>query len=273
MMIRTLLLASALLAATPAIAQLNVTKRADIVQPIVLAPGQAAVIVGFRRPDAMSMGKSGLVVFGRYDIEKRDLVDRPRDAKKNGDTTTYSISVHSGDRKLPLDHAIMLVSAGDYVLLGAAPGAVPGVTNSFCFGAPTFHVGAGEVVYFGDLTPYLGVRMADPNNFAPPTPMGIKAISDNIGSAMAYSSHSDDARAALSAQPALAKAFKPAHLRNGATYGCFAQEMTAYIVPGVESLVAMTSAQANAARPNHRLAPTTPAALPTPTALPAAVTQ
>ncbi len=259
----TRLLALALLAtvaATPVAAQLNVTKRADLTKPVVLAPGQAAIIVGFRRPDELSAGKSGILVFARYDLEKRDLIDRPRDAKKSGDTNTYSISVRSGDRKLTLDHAVMLVSPGDYVLLGAAPGPVPSVTNNFCFSAPVFHVGAGETVYFGDVTPYLGVEMAEPNIFKPPSVMGLKVIGDNIGSAMAYSANPDDARAAVAGQPALATGFKPGVIRNGATFGCNAPEMTAYIVPGAESLPE-TETQKAAMR-NRHLNRTAPAPAP-----------
>lgn len=218
--------AAMLFAAVPASAQLFASKRADLARPVVLAPGQAAIVIGFRRPDTASAGKSGIVVFGRYDLDRRDLIGRPDGAKKAGDTTTYAISVRSGDRKLALDHAVMLVSPGDYVLLGAAPGPVAGVTNSFCFGAPTFRVNAGETVYFGDITPYLMVRLAEGNN----------------ANAMAWSSHPDDARAALKDQPALAAGFKAAELRNGATYGCFSTDMTAYFVPGAPSLPELTEA-------------------------------
>ena len=254
-------LAAALLAA-PAAAQLHADKRADLAAPVALGPGQAAVIIGFRRPDSLSAGKSGLVAFGRYDLEKRDLVGRPKDAKKNGDSTTYAITVKSADRKLPLDHAVMIVSAGDYVLLGAAPGPVAGVMNSFCFGAPTFRVNAGETVYFGDVTPYLGVRMMEAGTAKPPTLMGIEVVDANFGNAMAYSSHPDDARAALASQPALAAGFKPAEIRNGATFGCFAQDMTAYFIPGLPDLanaaVVPASVTSAAAVPAQTVADTTP---------------
>lgn len=207
-------------AAAPATAQLRADKRADLSQPVTLGPNQGAIVVGFRRPDSMSAGKSGTVAFMRYDREKRDLILQPRDAKKTGDTTTYSVLARSGDRKLPLDHAVMVVSAGDYVLYGASPGPGGQVTNTFCLGAPTFRVNAGEVVYFGDVTPYIFVKLEN----------GDRAM------AMAYSSHPDDARKALAAQPALAGAFRPADLRNDATYGCVAQIMLAYTVPGVPAL-------------------------------------
>lgn len=217
---RRLLLAFALFATAPASAQLSVEKRADLAAPVVLKPGQGAIVVGFRRPDDWSAGKSGTIAFARYDIEKRDMIARPKDAKKNGDTNTYWVSVRSGDRKLPLDHAVMVVSAGDYVLYGAAPGPGGIVMNSFCFSAPTLRVNAGEVVYFGDITPYMGARLAD----------------GGYHFGMAYSSDPEDAKAALANQPALQAAFKPGDVRNGASYTCAGQVMAAYFAPGAPML-------------------------------------
>jgi hypothetical protein len=205
--------------ASPVIAQLKVEKRADLSQPVTLGPDQGAIVLGFRRPDKMSSGKSGSVAFARYDIAKRDVIFQPRDAKKKGDTTTYWVVAASGDRKLPLDHDIMVVTAGDYVLFGATPG--PGlITNSFCLGAPTFTVKAGEAVYVGDFTPYIMAKMADGRR----------------GMAMAYSVHPDDAAKALEKQPDLAGRLKLANIRDGATFACAAQEMTAYIAPGAPIL-------------------------------------
>jgi hypothetical protein len=217
-MIRAALLL-ALLITPPAQAQLA-GKRADLAQPVTLAPGQAAIVIGFRRPDAASLGKSGQLAFARYDLARRDLVLVPDGAKKKGDTTTYGIKVASDDRNAPLEHIVMLVSPGDYVLLGATPGAVAGVTNSFCFGAPTFNVAAGETVYFGDITPYIGVLLADGSRT----------------NAMAWSDHPEDARAAVAGHPALAAGFRPAELRNAALYRCFGVEMNAYYIPGKANL-------------------------------------
>jgi hypothetical protein len=256
--IASIAIAAALLA-VPAAAQLFVNKRAVLAQPVVLGPGQGAVIVGFRRPDSLSAGKSGLLRFSRYDRQRRDLSIMAKDARKNGDTTTYSITVKSSDRKLALDHAVMLVSAGDYVLAGAAPGPVTDIFNTFCFGAPTFRVNAGETVYFGDITPYLGVRMQEPGTTALPSVMGITIGDDTLGNAMAYSSHPDDARAALANQPALAAGFKPAELRNGATYGCFGQDMTAYIVPSAPDLPVVAVATPATAASEAAAAPKPPA--------------
>ena len=229
--LRVSLAALAAAVATTVPAQLRVEKRADLATPVVLGPDQGAIVVGFRRPDKMSAGKSGMVSFSRYDMAKRDVIFQPRDAKKKGDTTTYWISARSGDKKLPLDHAVMIVSAGDYVMFGAAPGPAGTVMNTMCLGAPAFHVAAGETVYFGDVTPYLFVKLVD----------GSRA------SAMAYSSHPEDARTALATQPALAAGFKPADLRNNATYGCVAQTMMAYYVDGAPDMPAIPLAEATPA--------------------------
>lgn len=225
----------ALVAAAPAAAQLRADKRADLALPVKLGPGQAAIIVGFRRPDSMSAGKSGVVAFSRYDREKRDTIFQPRDAKKKGDTTTYWVLARTADKKQPLEHAVMLVSAGDYVMLGAGAGPGGQVMNTFCLGAPTFRVNAGEAVYFGDLTPYIMVKLEDGGRT----------------NAMAWSSHPDDAKKALANQPDLAAAFRPAELFNEATYGCAGQMMMAYKVPGVPALalVAATTAAGQSATP------------------------
>jgi len=200
--------------AVSAHSQLRVEKRADLAQPVAFGPKQGAIVVGFRRPDTMSAGKSGAVAFARYDPAKQDLVFQPKNAKKNGDTTTYWIQTASGDRTLASDYAVMVVSEGDYILYGATPGPAKQIMNSFCLGAPSFHVAAGETVYFGDFTPYMFVKMVD-----------------GVGSAMAYSSHPDDARKSIEKQPALAGGFRPAELHNKGSYGCAGAAMTAYIVP------------------------------------------
>jgi hypothetical protein len=113
----------------------------------------------------------------------------------------------------------MPVSAGDYVLYGATPG-VKMVTNTFCFAAPAFSVRPGEIVYFGDVTPYAPAELED----------GEKVM------AMAYSAKLDAAREALKSQPALASGLRAAELRNNATYSCSGQEMMGYVVPGAEAL-------------------------------------
>jgi hypothetical protein len=221
--VRRLVLAAAALglaaAAAPSAAQLRVTKSADLALPVVLGPGQGAILVAFRRPDSMSLGKSGVFAFARYDLENRDLVYQPKGAKKAGDTTTYWVEVASSAKKSEIEYHLMVVSAGDYVLYGATPG-VKQVMSTFCFGSPTFSVRPGEVVYFGDITPYTNARLAD----------GRKV------QAMAYSADPEAAKVALAGQADLLAAFRPAELRNQATYSCAGQAMMRYVVPGASEL-------------------------------------
>lgn len=217
---RALLAAAALAAAAgPAAAQLRVTRSADLALPVTLAPEQGAILVAFRRPDSMSLGKSGVFAFARYDLENRDLVYQPKGARKAGDSKTYWVEVASTAKKSVVEYHLMPVSPGDYVLYGGTPG-VKQLMSTFCFGSPTFSVRAGEVVYFGDITPYTGAKLAD----------GRKVP------AMAYSSNPEAARAALAKQKALAAAFRPAELRNQATYSCAGQAMMRYVVPGAPEL-------------------------------------
>jgi hypothetical protein len=195
-------------------------KKADPAAPFALGPGEAAVVLGFRRPDIGSAGRSGTLSIARYDVAGRDLVYRPRDWKKKGDKTTYSLSVGSKDRKAPYEVQVLRVTPGDYVLMGSAVGKLA-VTNSYCFGAPTFRVGAGDVVYLGDFVPYLDARMST----------GAKL------NAIAWALHLDDARQVLAGkQASLAGALKPAALRNRATYACLAITMDRWDLPGVEAL-------------------------------------
>jgi hypothetical protein len=191
-------------------------KKVDLAAPLALAPGQGAILVGFRRPDAHSLGKSASASFARYDAAEGDLHYQPRDWKKKGDTTTYNVVARSIDKKLGLELHILPVTAGRYVLTSAQPGPYnPQAVTTFCLGAPSFEVKEGEVVYFGDLTPYMGV----------PGPSGSKLL------AIPYSRDPETARTLLaSRQPAMAAAFKPAELENGATWGCVGQAMTAYRV-------------------------------------------
>jgi len=211
---------AAFAAAVPAAAQLRVDKPADLAAPVALGPSQGAIVVGIRRPDKMSEHKGGTIAFARYDLAKRDIVAQPKGAKKAGDTTTYWVQVHSGDKTLAAEYLVMPVTAGDYVLFGASPAKVPQVANTFCLGAPAFHVAAGEVIYFGDLTPYPRVKLVDGTSTE----------------AMAWSSHPEAARAALAKQAALLASLKPAELSNEATFGCAAVTMTAYAVPGAPAL-------------------------------------
>lgn len=188
--------------------------------PFALAPGEGALVVAFRRPDAGSAGRTGEIDLARYDLAARDLVYQPRDWRRRGDTTTYRLNVISHDRRAQYEVLVLKVTPGDYVIAGQVPGPVP-VTNSFCFGAPTFHVNAGEVVYLGDFVPYMNVELAN----------GSRLFT------MAYTAHIDDARRTLAAQlPAMAEAMTPATIRNRATFACSGITMDRWDLPGMEAL-------------------------------------
>jgi hypothetical protein len=195
-------------------------KKIDVAAPLKLAPGEAAVVIAYRRSDAASAGRSGTVEFSRYDMAGRDLIYRPRDWKKKGDKTTYQISANSADRKAEFEVQVLRLTPGDYVISGTAVGAAL-VTQTNCFGAPVFHVGEGEIVYVGDFIPFLNVKLS--------TGAAI--------SALAYASHIEDARRVLGTkQPELAAALKPAMLHNRATYACSAISMDRWDLLGVDAL-------------------------------------
>jgi hypothetical protein len=209
-------------------------KKVDPAAPMTLAPGEAAVVIAYRRPDAGSAGRSGGVQLSRYDMAVRDLVYQPKDWKKKGDKTTYLVAANSADRKSPYEVQVLRVTPGDYVISSAAVGPAGVMTSSYCFGAPTFSVGEGEVVYLGDFIPYMNVKVADGSKL----------------SALAYTAHIEDARATLSAkQPAIAAAMKPAALRNRATYACSAITMDRWDLPGVEMLPAAEATATVASEP------------------------
>ncbi len=227
---------------SPAIAQLRAEKRADVSLPITLQPNQALLVMGFRRPDSRSLGTAGSIEFTRYDVDKRDLVFEPKNAKKNGDKNTYWIQFSSANRKSPLEYNAMVIAAGDYVLSSATLGGGSFIATkvqvvSFCLSAPVLHVEAGQVVYFGDVTPYQSVKMA----------------SGNRGNAMKYSANIDDARKALEKQGALATSLKPADMRNGAAFGCYGQTMLAYAVSGAPDIgPVMPKAMATTTLPDNQ---------------------
>jgi hypothetical protein len=196
-------------------AALTAGKKVDL-GAFKLAPGQGAILVGFRRPDDHSLGKSASASFARYDAEQGDLHYQPRDWKKKGDKTTYGVHARSIDKKAGHELHILPVTAGRYVLSSAQAGPYnPQQITTFCLGAPSFEVKEGEIVYFGDLTPYMSAPASD----------GGKLL------AMPYSSDAEGARALLAGRKAaLAGSFRSAELQNDATWGCIGQAMTAYRV-------------------------------------------
>lgn len=200
-------------------------KKVDVAQPMPLDPGEGLVVLGYRRVVPAAAGRSASVSLLRYDVEHRDVVYRPKDWKKLGDKTTYFFSSSSHDKKATYEVQAMRVTAGDYVVNSTSVGPVqPTVTN--CFGAPTFHVGVGEVVYLGDFHPYIGQ----------PTSTGAKMT------VLAHSMHFADAQATLaSRQPRLAALMKPAAWRNGATYACAGIVMTRWDLYGIDALPPATA--------------------------------
>jgi len=202
----------------------------DSASPLAIAPEEGAIVFAFRRPDEGSAGRTGEVHFARYDVEARDLVYRPRDWRRRGDNTTYHMAVISRNRRAPLEVHVLKVTPGDYVIAGHVPGLVP-VTNSFCFGAPTFRVEPGQVVYVGDFIPFMNARLSTGERLTQ----------------IAYTSHIDDTRRTLAVQqPSLAAALTQATLRNGATFACAAVTMDRWDLPGVDSLPPPTPTAASA---------------------------
>ncbi len=191
-------------------------KKVDPALPVTLAEGEGAIVVAFRRPDALTAGRSAGARFLRYDLQAQDALFRPRDWKKKGDTTTYLVEANSADKRAGIEVQVLRVTAGAYVLdsLTLVRRQFP-VSN--CFGAPVFSVAPGQVVYFGDLLPYRVRRNA----------AGMWA------GGIFHAENLEDARAALaSAQPALAAAMVPAEIQNGATYACAGISMARYDLPG-----------------------------------------
>ncbi|MEH3035262.1 MAG: hypothetical protein PGN23_02025 [Sphingomonas adhaesiva] len=195
-------------------------KKVDAAAPFALAPGEGAIVVAFRRVDPSTAGRSASVSLLRYDIAHRDVMFQPKDWKKTGDKTTYTSIVPSHDKTSAYEVQVVRVTPGDYVINSLSLNNQPHVTTH-CFGAPTFAVAAGQVVYLGDFSPYTKAPLTD----------GSKLTT------LIYSSHPDDARRLLAArQPALAGAMVPADLRNQATYSCAGQDMTRWDIDGAAAL-------------------------------------
>jgi hypothetical protein len=212
--------------------ELTFGKKEDPAAAFKLAPSEGAVVIAWRRVEPASAGRNAVFDLARYDAKAGDLVYRPRDWKKTGDKTTYDLVAAGLDKKSPYEVRILHLTAGDYVLSNVGIGSVLGpVTN--CFGAPAFHVAAGEILYLGDFIPYNGARLSDGS-----TALGI-----------GYASHIEDARRILATrQPDVAAALKSADLRNGATYGCSGGTMTKWEIAGLPTL-STAAAEAPAAAP------------------------
>ena len=186
-----------------------------------LEPGQGAIVMAFRRNGGAAEGRSGLVQLFRYDRVKGDLIYQPRDWKKTGDKTSYSVSIPSGDKKAAYELRVIPVTAGDYVLNGATVGTTMPPTFSNCFGAPMIHVEAGQYAYLGDASPFLGARLANGEKM----------------SAMIYTRHFDTARKAMAGlRPDIAAKMVEPPIHNRATYACAAVTMDRFDWPGMPEL-------------------------------------
>lgn len=197
-------------------------KKVDPAAPFALGPNEAAIVVVYRRTGPLTAGRAGVVQFTRYDPVGRDLIYQPKDWKKKGDRTVYGLDAPTRDKTAGLEVHVLRVTPGDYVIAATAVG-VKITTSSNCFGAPTFHVNAGEATYVGDFIPFWNAKLAN----------GSKA------SMLAYTARFEDARIALATkQPTLAAAMKPATLYNRATYACSAITMDRWDIPGASDLPA-----------------------------------
>lgn len=213
------------------------------VKPVEIASGQGGVILGFRRPDAESQGKSASLLISRYDPEAANIVFPAK--RDKADTTTYSLLIKSRDKALEVEHVLHALTPGTYVISGATPGIQGTVNVNFCLSSAMFTVEPGKITYIGDFLPY---------PFAP-TAAGGRAIS------MAWQDHLADAEAAAPAlQSSAPLPVQPASFTNGVSWGCAATVMTAYAVPGAPTLEGPRRAGPPLATPAQ---PTTVIAIPT----------
>ena len=200
---------------------LFIHKKAEKAVLPALEPGQGAIVLAFRRDGGASAGRAGLVQLFRYDRTKGDLFYQPRDWKKTGDKTSYSVSIPSGDRKAGYELRVIPVTAGDYVLGGATIGmtTLPTITN--CFGAPMMRVEAGQYAYLGDASPFLNARLA----------------SGEKKTTMIFTRHFDAARKAMTGlRPDIAAKMVEPAIHNRATYACAAVTMDRFDWPGMSDL-------------------------------------
>jgi len=196
-------------------AQFFAGKKVDPKVPVTIGEDEAAIVVAFRRA-ADAGSQHGNMSLRRFDADKGDLQFQPRDWKKKGDKTVYSVDIASADKKALYELQVIRVTPGSYVIDSDGLGKINlGSTN--CFGAPTFSLKAGEVAYLTDILP-VNMKQAD----------GQRVIEVGLVRDAAA------ARAGLAEfQPALAERMTEAAIRNRATYSCFGTSMTRSDFPGV----------------------------------------
>jgi len=189
-------------ATPPGEPSLRISGGQDPHAPLVLGPGEGALVLAFRRPDKGSAGQHAAIMLRRYDLAGADLAALPVGQKDDG---RYSVPIQSTDRQRGYELQIVRLPAGYYVVDGTAVnGALPDKSN--CFGAPLIEVPAGQAVYAGDWVPYHNVKL------------GKGTI---LPDALVLIGHLDQAKAALARfQPALAENLVPMAVANGASYTC-----------------------------------------------------
>jgi hypothetical protein len=208
-------------------------KKDDPAKTFALAPGEGAVVLAYRRVEPATVGRGATLQLWRYDPKAGDIIYQPKDWKKQGDKTTYAMIVSSLDRKSPYEVRVLHLTAGDYVIGSAGIGNMPSVVTN-CFGSPTFHVAAGEIVYLGDFIPYWNAPLSTGTKLA----------------ALGYANHVEDARKVLAARQAESAALlKPADLRNGATFGCSGAQMWRWEIDGLPSVPPPAPVQTAAVAP------------------------
>nr|WP_299852541.1 hypothetical protein [Sphingomonas bacterium] len=193
---------------------------------VAMTPGanEGLVVLAFRRPGKGSSGRAIELQLQRYDRAKRDLAYPSAEATVPADSTTYAHLAESIDRNAAYEVQVLRLTQGDYVIAGTAISRIllVGVhTNANCFGAPLFHVDAGQTVYIGDFTPFFGVKLS----------------SGGWGYGIGYSRHLEDARATLATkQPALAATMRQATMFNQARFTCVGGLMDRWDLPALEAL-------------------------------------
>lgn len=179
-----------------------------VVSSATLTSNQGIILVGFRRSDPRAMGRKGTIILAAYDAARADLSNAPNHANSNVD-----IVLAGRNKNSVQEYVGVAVPAGDYVLSGAFPDSTAS-RGAFCFGAPAFHVNPGEIVYFGDFTPYFGERSRS----------GKKVWS------IAYSNFTDDALAFSRRQISTELPFHSAEIVH-VSYSCVGEWMSAYYIP------------------------------------------
>jgi hypothetical protein len=186
-------------ATPPGAPSLHVSDGGDPHAPVMLRPGEGALVLAFRRPDKGSAGQRAAIALRRYDLAAADLA-----ASGAGDKSRSAILVESQDRA-GYELQIVRLAPGYYVLDGTSTDGKP-PDKSNCFGAPLIEVPAGQAVYAGDWVPYHGVKLGKG-----------KILPD----ALVLVGDVERARAALAGfQPALAEGLQPMAVANGASYAC-----------------------------------------------------